>query len=153
MLINYQTLVHDSTNALFKFRDNSKDAIENISCAVELFEGDHFLDALEALADNKTLADTMAAESKCLADKTNKLCSLAGDALENATRESNLTAAKKAKLKEEIRQAKMNQALLQKKAEENQAVIAELERKEDDAWRRADKQASRAAIANFFFWG
>ena len=98
MLINYQTLVHDSTNALFKFRDNSKDAIGNVSCARELFEGNFFLDALEALADNKTLADTMAAESKCLADKTNRLCTLAGDALENATRESNLTAEKKVRL-------------------------------------------------------
>ena len=98
MLINYQTLVHDSTNALFKFRDNSKDAIQNVSCARELFEGNFFLDALEALADNKTLADTMAAESKFLADKTNMLCTLAGNALENATRESNLTAAKKVRL-------------------------------------------------------
>ena len=98
MLINYQTLVHDSTNALFKFRDNSKDAIGNVCCARELFEGDWFLDALAALSDNKTLADNMAAESKFLADKTNKLCTLAGDALENATRESNLTAEKKVRL-------------------------------------------------------
>ena len=98
MLINYQTLVHDSTNALFKFRDNSKEAIENVSCARELFVGNEFLDALETLAYNKTLADNIAAESKSLADKTNKLCTLAGDALENATRESNLTATKKVRL-------------------------------------------------------
>ena len=98
MLINYQSLVHDSTNTLFEFRDNSKSAIENVVTAIELFEEDEYLDALEILAENKTLADNMAAKSKLLADKSNQLCSMAGDALQNATKESNMTADKKARL-------------------------------------------------------
>lgn len=98
MLINYQSLVHDSTNALFEFRDNSKSAIENVVTAIELFEEDEYLDALEILAENKTLADNMASKSKILADKSNYLCSMAGDALKEATKMSNMTADKKARL-------------------------------------------------------
>ena len=98
MLIDYQSLVHDSTNTLFEFRDNSKSAIENVVTAIELFEEDEYLDALEILAENKTLADNMAAKSKLLADKSNKLCTMTGDALKNATNESNMTAEKKARL-------------------------------------------------------
>lgn len=99
MLINYQSLVHDSTNTLFEFRDNSKSAIENVVTAIELYEEDEYLDALEILSENKTLADNMAAKSKILADKSNHLCTMAGDALKQATRMSNITAEKKARLK------------------------------------------------------
>ena len=99
LLINYQSLVHDSTYTLSVFRDNSKSAIENVVIAIELCQGDEYLDALQILAENKIVAENLAAESKLLADKSNQLCNIAGSALKEATEDSNLTTEKKARLK------------------------------------------------------
>ena len=98
MLIDYQSLVHDSKNTLFEFRDNSKSAIKNIGTAIALSEEDEYLYALKILAGNKIFADEMAKKSKLLAEKSNQLCSLARSALEKATEDSTTSAENKAEL-------------------------------------------------------
>ena len=51
--MDYQSMVHDSTVTLFKFRDNCRTAIENHVLAIQLYKEDCFADSLTILAENK----------------------------------------------------------------------------------------------------
>ena len=53
MMMDYQSMVHDSTVTLFKFRDNCRTAIENHVLAIQLYNEDCFADSLTILAENK----------------------------------------------------------------------------------------------------
>ena len=53
MMMNYQSMVHDSTVTLFKFRDNCRTAIENHVLAIQLYNEHCYADCLIILADNK----------------------------------------------------------------------------------------------------
>ena len=53
MMMEYQSMVHDSTVTLFKFRDHCRTAIENHVLAIELYNEDCFVDSLSILAENK----------------------------------------------------------------------------------------------------
>ena len=93
---SFQSLVHASNITLFEFRDKSKSAISNVVTAIKHFHEDEFLDALEILAENKILADNIAAKSKILADESNQLCCLAKLAVGKHARESyNMATNKK----------------------------------------------------------
>lgn len=56
MMIKYQSLVHDSTKTLFKFRDICRLAIDNHVSAIELMYQDkefHYSDFIGNLLKNK----------------------------------------------------------------------------------------------------
>ena len=55
MMMDYQSMVHDSTVTLFKFRDKCRAAIENHVLAIELYNEDAFSDSLSILAENKVI--------------------------------------------------------------------------------------------------
>ena len=51
--MDYQSMVHESTSTLFKFRDNCRTAIENHVLAIELYNEKAFAESLSILAENK----------------------------------------------------------------------------------------------------
>ena len=53
MIMDYQSMVHESTSTLFKFRGNCRTAIENHVLAIELYQEDAYAESLSILAENK----------------------------------------------------------------------------------------------------
>ena len=55
MLMDYQSMVHDSTTTLFKFRDNCRTAIENHVLAIEMYKVQEYSDCMEILSENAVI--------------------------------------------------------------------------------------------------
>ena len=51
-MMDYQSMVHDSTTTLFKFRDHCREAIENHVLAIDMYKDGEYLDCVEVLSAN-----------------------------------------------------------------------------------------------------
>jgi hypothetical protein len=156
MMAGYQSLVHDSTTTLFEFRDNCKSAIENVVTAIDIFNADEYTTCIEILGENKAIAEKMATQSDLLAGKSEELWAGAKTALNEATEQDVVNKDLQAKLKEQMAQADVMRKQCEAEEKYNKIEIDRLQKATDEAWERADRQASREhseAIVKSIFGG